>query len=123
MGSPVVHFEVTGNDSGELRRFYSALFGWEFDTDDALDYGMVHRAGNTTRDGLGIGGGVGAAPPGSTGHVTFYVGVTDLESTLEEVQRLGGTRLFGPDRLSDDVEIGAFADPEGHMIGLMRTKA
>jgi hypothetical protein len=31
--------------------------------------------------------------------------------------------LFGPDRLSDDVEIGAFADPEGHMIGLMRTKA
>jgi len=29
MGYPVVHFEVIGQDGEALRRFYSALFGWE----------------------------------------------------------------------------------------------
>lgn len=121
MGRPVVHFEVTGNDPQQLRSFYGALFGWKFDVGNPIDYGMVHREGNTIRDGLGIGGGVGAAPPGSDGHVTFYVGVPDLEATLAEVENLGGRSLFGPDKVAEDVEIGAFTDPEGHMIGLMRS--
>jgi uncharacterized protein len=121
MGSPVVHFEVTGKDVTRLQNFYGELFGWKFDTDNPIGYGMVHREGNTVRDGLGIGGGVGAAPPGVEGHVTFYVGVPGPEATLASVERLGGNRLFGPDRVTDDVEIGAFKDPEGHMIGVMRT--
>jgi len=32
MGQPVVHFEIIGNDPAMLRSYYSALFGWEFDT-------------------------------------------------------------------------------------------
>ena len=32
MGQPVVHFEVIGKNPEKLRRYYNALFGWEFDT-------------------------------------------------------------------------------------------
>lgn len=32
MGQPVVHFEVIGKDPQTLRRYYSDLFAWDFDT-------------------------------------------------------------------------------------------
>lgn len=36
MGQPVVHFEIIGGDPAELRGYYGELFGWEFDTGDAV---------------------------------------------------------------------------------------
>lgn len=70
MGQPVVHFEIIGKDAESRRSYYSDLFGWEFDSDNPMNYGIVQREGNTNADGVGIGGGVGAAPEGYTGHVT-----------------------------------------------------
>jgi predicted enzyme related to lactoylglutathione lyase len=75
MGRPVIHFEVTGGDGAKLQRCYSQLFGWEIDANNPLDYGLIDREGNTDAQGVGIGCGVGAAPEGGSGHVTFYVGV------------------------------------------------
>jgi hypothetical protein len=61
---------------------------------------------------------VDAAPPGTSGYLTFNVAVAEVEATLARARRLGGTRIFGPDRLSDAFDIGIFADPEGHVIGV-----
>jgi len=36
MGQQVVHFEVIGTDPAGLRRYYAALFGWEFRVGDAV---------------------------------------------------------------------------------------
>jgi hypothetical protein len=36
MGRQVVHFEVIGTDPAGLRRYYAALFGWEFQVGDAV---------------------------------------------------------------------------------------
>jgi predicted enzyme related to lactoylglutathione lyase len=120
MGQPVVHFEVIGNDGTRLRRYYSELFGWEIDADNPLSYGVVQREGNLNAEGVGIGGGVGSAPPDYDGHVTFYVEVPDVEVALATAERLGGTRLMGPDAVpGTGVEIGQLADPEGHRIGVM----
>ena len=120
MGHPVVHFEVIGKDGPALQRYYAELFGWEIDASNPMNYGIVAREGNTNADGAGIGGGVGVGPEGYEGHVTFYVEVPDGEAALVEAERLGGRRLMGPDKVTDEVEIGMFADPEGHVIGLMR---
>jgi predicted enzyme related to lactoylglutathione lyase len=121
MGQPVVHFEVIGKDGATLQRYYSELFGWEVDADNALHYGSVTREGNTNADGAGIAGGI-AALPDYAGHVTFYVEVPDVEASLVTAEQLGGTRVFGPDEVpGTDIEIGQFTDPEGHLIGLMRT--
>jgi predicted enzyme related to lactoylglutathione lyase len=119
MGRPVIHFEVVGKDGDALRTFYSELFGWEIDADNPLNYGVVNREGNTTSDGVGIGGGVASAQPGSEGHVTFYVDVPDIEAALADAERFGGTKLWGPLKATDQIELGQFTDPEGHVIGLM----
>jgi predicted enzyme related to lactoylglutathione lyase len=121
MGQPVVHFEVIGKDADKLQQYYSELFGWEIKADNPMKYGMVTREDNTTSDGgMGIGGGVGGGPPGYEGHVTFYVAVPDVEAALAKAEELGGTRVMGPEKIMDAVELGQFKDPEGHVIGLVK---
>jgi predicted enzyme related to lactoylglutathione lyase len=122
MGQPVVHFEVIGKDGEKLRGYYSKLFGWEFgDPVGPTNYAVVPRDGNTNADGVGIGGGVGTAPEGYDGHVTFYVEVPDVEAALAKAESLGGTRMMGPDKIPEvDIEIGLFTDPEGHVIGVVK---
>lgn len=120
MGQPVVHFEVIGKDGEKLHSFYSNLFDWEIDADNPMNYGIVAREGNTNADGVGIGGGV-AGYEGQDGHVTFYVEVADVEAALAKAESLGGTRVMGPDKVTDGVELGLFKDPEGHLIGLVKS--
>lgn len=124
MGNPVVHFEISGSDPERLRDYYGELFGWEFDTSGPVspavsepgNYGFTD-AGRTS-DGIGIPGGVGGGTsyPDQT---LFYVGVPDVESALQNAERLGGTRRMGPEQNpGTDLVVGHFTDPEGHLVGL-----
>jgi predicted enzyme related to lactoylglutathione lyase len=83
MADPVVHFEVSGEDPEALRRYYSELFGWEFQTpspvareiSDPAGYGFIDLI--ATDDGTGIRGGIGGGQ-GYPRHALFYVGVPDV---------------------------------------------
>jgi predicted enzyme related to lactoylglutathione lyase len=121
MGQPVVHFEVIGQDGDMLKDYYSDLFGWEINSDNPMSYGIIQRDGNVNADGAGIGGGISGGPEGYGGHVTFYVEVPDPEATLAQAESLGGTRIFGPDEVMPGLVIGQFSDPEGHVIGVVKT--
>ena len=123
MGQPVVHFEIVGKDADQLKGYYSELFGWEINSDNPMNYGTIDRESNLSPDGIGIGGGIGPAPEGYEGHVTFYVGVPDVGASLADAERLGGTRMMGPDKVMEGIEIGLFTDPEGHVIGLFQTSS
>ncbi|OAI38530.1 glyoxalase [Actinobacteria bacterium SCGC AG-212-D09] len=114
MPQPVVHFEVVGQDADKLRGFFGELFGWEWsDPMGPTDYSTVSNAD-------GIGGGIGAAPEGYPGHVTFYVQVPDVETALAQAESLGGSRMMGPDEVPGvGIVIGLMGDPEGHVIGVM----
>ena len=120
MGQPVVHFEVIGKDGPKLQRYYSDLFGWEINGDNPMNYGMVDGKKNPGPDGMSIGGGIAAGPNGYEGHVTFYVAVEDIEEALVKAERLGGTRVMGPETIMDMVELGQFKDPEGHVVGVVK---
>jgi uncharacterized protein len=116
MAQPIIYFEIVGDNAALLRRYYTELFGWEFDHDNpprGFDYAAV------SADGIGISGAIGAAPPGTGGYLTFYVEVPDVDAALAHAQQLGGTRIYGPDRVSDMLEIGMFTDPEGHVVGVL----
>jgi len=115
MGNPVVHFEVTGKDGSALRDFYSGMFGWEFQVMEAMDYGMVEAKDR------GIGGGVGTAQSGS-GHVTFYVEVDDPDAYLEKAGTLGGTTVMPTMEIPGVVTFALLADPEGHMVGVVKSE-
>lgn len=69
MGQAVVHLEVVGKDGPGLQRFFADLFGWEIDAGNPLGYGSVAREASTGENGVGIGGGIGAAPGGGEPHL------------------------------------------------------
>ncbi len=121
MGQPVVHFEIIGTNAEKLRSYYADLFDWEFNADNPMSYGTVQRDGNTTPEGVGIGGGVGVGPEGYSGHVTFYIQVPDVEAALSKAESLGGSRMMGPDEVMEGLEIGLFHDPEGHLVGVVNS--
>jgi uncharacterized protein len=121
MGQAVVHFEVVGKDGEKLQQYYGELFGWNVNADNPMQYGMVDAKDNTSLTGdNGIGGGIGQGPDGYEGHVTFYVAVPDVEEALQKAESLGGTRVMGPEKIMDMVELGQFKDPEGNVIGLVK---
>ena len=119
MGQAVVHFEIAGKDAEKLQSYFAELFGWDINADNEFKYGIVAREGNTNSDGIGIGGGISAGPEGYDGHVTFYVEVPDVEAALAKAESLGGSRVMGPEKVMEEIEIGLFNDPEGHVIGVM----
>jgi uncharacterized protein len=121
MGQPVVHFEIIGRDPGKLQSYYAELFGWEIDSSNPMNYGIVTRDGNTNSEGVGIGGGIGGPGPDDyEGHVTFYAEVPDVEEALAKAESLGGTRVMGPEQIMESIEIGLFTDIEGHLVGVVK---
>jgi uncharacterized protein len=112
MSNPTMWFEVAGKDREAMKDFYSQLFEWKLTDMDAMPYTTIDAGGE------GIPGGIGEAPDGHPGHVTFYVQVDDIESALAKAEQLGGKRLMGPMDIPSG-QIAMFADPEGHGVGLM----
>jgi predicted enzyme related to lactoylglutathione lyase len=66
---------------------------------------------------------VAGGPEGYGGHVTFYIEVPDVEAALAKAEELGGSRIMGPDDVMPGLVIGQFADPEGHMVGVVSGSA
>ena len=114
MAAKVIHFEVTGKDGAGLQRFYSDVFGWTLDTNNPGGYGMLRDEGASP-----ITGGIGTSQDGGAGHVTFYVHADDPAATLKRVEELGGRVIMPLTEVAPETTIALFADPEGHVIGIM----
>jgi predicted enzyme related to lactoylglutathione lyase len=111
MSNKIIHVEVVGKDGAALQKFYGDVFGWQLDTNNPGGYGML-RGGDLTA-------GIGASQDGGAGHVTFYVQSADAAATLRRVEEAGGRVLMPPTEVAPETTIALFADPEGHVIGLM----
>lgn len=112
MPNPIVHFEVMGKDKAVLEDFYRAVFDWQLNP--VMDnYSLVSP-------GSGINGGIGSSMNGSSGFATFYVEVANIAESLTVVEGRAGTKLMGPEQIPNGPLIALFADPEGHVIGLVQ---
>ena len=115
MGNAVVHFEINSSDPKKLHGFYSKLFGWSIDASNPMSYGLV----DTAADGNGIGGGIG--PAQGPNQVTFYIEVADPEATLKQIEGLGGRTIVPVTVIPDMVTFAQFADPDGNIVGLVKS--
>ena len=117
MANSVLHWEVIGKDGPALQKFFGDLFDWDIQTDNSMNYGVV----SAPSEGPGIGGGIiGMGDDEPPARVTFYVGVDDVTASLEKAASLGGSIVMPEMQVMEDVIIGLFADPEGHVIGLVK---
>jgi uncharacterized protein len=111
MGNEVIHVEVVGRDGAALQRFYQDVLGWTLDTDNPGGYGMARWGGFTA--------GIGTSNDGGPGHVTFYVHSDDPQGVLDKATASGGRVLMPLTEVAPETTVALFADPEGHVIGIM----
>jgi uncharacterized protein len=114
MGNPVVFFEVFAKGSDKVRSFYKDLFGWQANVDPKLNYAYIDTGANK-----GIPGGIGQTRDGQPSMLTFYVEVPDIDKALEQANKLGGKTVMPKTVIPGAATIGLFADPEGHVVGLV----
>jgi predicted enzyme related to lactoylglutathione lyase len=111
MSNPIVHAEIRSSDPGATRSFFGALFGWTFPEGAIPDYTYVDTG---VPDALPV----GISPlQGGSPLVTFFVGVDDIDATIGEVKRLGGSVVQGTVRVPG-VAFALVADPAGQIVGL-----
>jgi predicted enzyme related to lactoylglutathione lyase len=115
MGQPVVQWQILAKDPDRCARFYSDLFGWRIDCDNALSYRAVK-----TEAGRGIEGGIWPSPPEGDSRVQLFVEVDDVGATLAKAVRLGAQVVVPPQVLPDGDEMAIFVDAEGLSTGLFK---
>jgi predicted enzyme related to lactoylglutathione lyase len=122
MPNPVIHFEIVTKEPEKLATFYREMFDWDVSAPGMPSMGgipyMMARPYHNDDPPRGINGGIGGTPEGYGGHVTFYVYVDDVGEALAKIEKLGGTRMMGPEQLPG-LSLGLFRDPQGNTIGLV----
>jgi uncharacterized protein len=117
MGAKVVHFEIIGKDGEGLKKFFGKLFDWDIDSNNPINYGIVKG-----EEG-GIGGGIGSVmQEGDKGYATFYVEVDDVQASLNKAVQLGGNIVVPETVIPNMVTFGLFTDPEGNLVGLVKSE-
>lgn len=120
---PVIHFEIMGRDPAALSKFYGEVFGWSIAPPAPGDPTLYNLVDTVPDDNNVISGGIGKAPEGYDGHVTFYIRVDDVEAALAQIEARGGSRTMGPQNVpmpnGASITIGLFRDPEGRTVGLV----
>jgi uncharacterized protein len=111
MPNPIVHAEIRSNDPDATRAFFGGLFQWTFPDGAIPGYTYVDSG---VADALPAG--IGPVQGGNE-LVTFFVGVDDIDATVTEAQRLGGT-VVQPVMRVPGVAFALIADPAGQVVGL-----
>jgi len=110
-------FELITPNVEAAKKFYSELFGWQYEAAPmAPEYTVIKV------DGQGAGG-MMIPPPAAKEcppHWGMYITVTDIQSTVAKARQMGAKILFGPQAIE---KVGTFAviqDPQGAVVSAMQ---
>jgi len=121
LGKFVWHDLMT-DDVASSRRFYGGLLGWEFEQ-------ITHPlGGNYTlirADGHYLGGMVLLEDPADADYSRWlpYLSVADVDAAVRATETAGGTALVGPLDIGNIGRAAAVSDPQGAVLGLLRSRA
>jgi uncharacterized protein len=118
VGQPVMQWQILAKEPDKLVDFYTKLFDWDINTNNALNYRMVD-----TGSERGINGGIWPAPPQGPSMVSLYVEVDDVGAYASRATELGGKVVMPPQKLPDGDEMAIILDVEGIPVGLFKPAA
>jgi predicted enzyme related to lactoylglutathione lyase len=117
MANPFVHLELNTPDLIAAKKFYGALFGWQFQDMDMGPGGIY----STFKPDTGPGGGMMSMENGNPGWLA-YVGVDDIKVSTEKARGLGATIHVGPQEIPNVGWFTVMADPTGRTIAIFQPK-
>lgn len=117
-----IWYELMTPDSHAARAFYEGVVGWRIDAESmapgGTEYRLLHAAdgdvgGVLTLDAAMLAAG---AKPAWLG----YIGVTDVDATVDRLKAAGGSVHVPPTDIPDTGRFAMVADPQGVPFYLMR---
>ena len=119
-GKFVWHDLVT-DDLDKARRFYGGLLGWKFERSThplGGDYTLI------TLDGQYVGGMVRLEDPAEADYSRWlpYLSVADVDAAVRFTETAGGTAVVAPLELGNIGRAAAITDPQGAVVGLLRSR-
>jgi len=108
MGKPVMRWQILAKDAEKAAEFYTTLFEWTVNTDNALGYRMIE-----TGSERGIQGGIWPSPPEGHSFVQLFIEVDDVAGSVAKAAGMGATVIVPPQKLPDGDEMAIVCDPEG----------
>ena len=108
MGNSVMRWQILAKDPAKAAEFYTKLFDWKVNDDNALGYRMID-----TGSERGIQGGIWPSPPEGHSFVQLYIEVDDVAGSVEKATGMGASIIVAPQKLPDGDELAIVLDPEG----------
>jgi len=114
MGNPLCHFEFMTDDEAKCKKFYGAVFDWQFDSSSMPGYTLIQT-------GKEPAGGLMKRPPQAPGPaLNVYFEVADISATLEKVRNNGGQVVVPKTPIPNVGHFAMFCDPEGTCLGIFQ---
>jgi uncharacterized protein len=121
MPNNVASFAIHATDVQRARRFYEAVFGWQFEPWGPPDFYLIHTGDETNP---GVQGLLHARmmPMGEGGPNCFEcsISVSDVDSIAAAVTANGGVVTMPKAPIPGVGDVIYFADPEGNRVGAVR---
>lgn len=109
-----VHMEFASTDPARTRRFFEAVFGWEFQSMPGMEYHVYATP-------LGPGGAVMSPNPERPGGILNYLLSEDIEADLKKIESAGGRVLVGKKEIPGVGWWAMFEDPTGITLALFQS--
>jgi predicted enzyme related to lactoylglutathione lyase len=110
--------ELLTTDAEAAKSFYSAVIGWTYKPfpEAQHPYSIVHRP-----DGQSMGG-VMPLPAGMNvpPHWEMYIAVSDLDATIAQVTRMGGSSMSGVIDAPGVGRLSTMKDPQGAIFAIIQ---
>ncbi len=116
----IIWHELITDTPDETQRFYTELFGWEFEplTNKNINYFLIRH------NGKAIGGMIDQTRLPTKADISQWVAlfsVADIAKAAQQVAASGGTVFTPPTSLGNRGEIAVVADPQGALFALLQT--
>lgn len=117
-----VWFDLVTDDLSAARKFYGAVFGWEFRAVDGApaSYTVIQHAGRPIAGMFQK-----APPPGATTTARWLalISVNDPAAATRYVEQQGGTVIVPPATLKGRGTHVLFRDPQGAVFGVLKSES
>jgi predicted enzyme related to lactoylglutathione lyase len=115
--SKVIHFELPADNIERAQKFYTKIFGWQFQKwDGPTPYWMI-VTGPTEQPG--INGGMMPRPAPGAG-VVNTIGVTSVDDMTAAVEANGGKIILPKMAIPGVGWLAYFTDTEGNQFGVIQ---
>jgi predicted enzyme related to lactoylglutathione lyase len=112
MSASVTHFEIYADDPAKLADFYREIFGWNITKAQGVDYFHIETGADSIRGGI-----IERPIPGPRSWV-HYVRVDSLDSTIANIEQLGGKLLKPKTAVPKTVWYAVVEDPQGSIFAI-----